>query len=97
MDKLLNQLTIKLKVLGNSLLLLVLIAANSGYALYAMSQIGSELEAIADPQPNGCVDCHKVDGANDYRLSTELAKMEHINVNAMVNTVPLWRTQLAGE
>ncbi|RLJ17808.1 methyl-accepting chemotaxis protein [bacterium endosymbiont of Escarpia laminata] len=44
----LNNLTIKTKIIGNSLILLALLLASSGYALYAMTQIGNELDAIAE-------------------------------------------------
>ena len=48
MKKLLNNLSIKAKIIGSSLILLTLLVASSGYALYAMTQIGNELEAIAE-------------------------------------------------
>ena len=48
MNSLLNNLSIKAKIIGNSLILLALMLASSGYALYAMTQIGKELEAIAE-------------------------------------------------
>lgn len=48
MKNLLNNLSIKAKIIGNSLILLALLVASSGYALFAMSQIGNELEAIAE-------------------------------------------------
>ena len=48
MNNLLNNVSIKVKIIGNSLFLLALIVVSSVYALYAMNQIGSELEAIAE-------------------------------------------------
>ncbi len=48
MNNILNNLTIKTKIIGNSLILLALLLASTGYALYTMSQIGNELEAIAE-------------------------------------------------
>ncbi|MBL3526524.1 MAG: methyl-accepting chemotaxis protein [gamma proteobacterium endosymbiont of Lamellibrachia anaximandri] len=44
----LNNLSIKTKIIGNALILLALLLASSGYALYAMTQIGYELDAIAE-------------------------------------------------
>ena len=42
-----------------------------------------------DDFPNGCVDCHKKDGANDNRLNAVLAKVKgHPDVSKMVKTVP---------
>ncbi|MEG7521657.1 MAG: methyl-accepting chemotaxis protein [Chromatiales bacterium] len=48
MNNLLNNLTIKTKIIGNASILLALLLASSGYALYTMSQVGNELEAIAE-------------------------------------------------
>ncbi|WP_177419908.1 methyl-accepting chemotaxis protein [endosymbiont of Lamellibrachia barhami] len=48
MNNLLNNLTIKTKIIGNASILLALLLASSGYALYAMSQVGNELDAIAE-------------------------------------------------
>lgn len=48
MKGVLNNLSISTKIFGNSILLLVLLAASSGYALYAMTQIGNELESITE-------------------------------------------------
>jgi methyl-accepting chemotaxis protein len=48
MEHLLKNLSIKAKIIGNSLILLTLLLASLGYALYAMNQIGNELEAIAE-------------------------------------------------
>ena len=48
MKNLLNNLSIKAKIIGSSLILLALMLASSGYALNAMIQIGKELEAIAE-------------------------------------------------
>ncbi len=42
-----------------------------------------------DGLPNGCVDCHKKDGANDYLLTTALKKIKgHPDVTKIVKTVP---------
>jgi hypothetical protein len=44
---------------------------------------------VTDEHPNGCVDCHKISGENDYRLNVELAHLDsHPNVDAMVKNVP---------
>jgi len=44
---------------------------------------------VTDEHPNGCVDCHKVSGGNDYRLNAELANVEgHPQVDAIVKNVP---------
>ncbi len=48
MNNLLNNIPIKAKIIGKSLILFALILVGSGYALYAMTQIGNELEAIAE-------------------------------------------------
>ncbi len=48
MNNLLNNLTIKTKIIGNASILLALLLASSGYALYTMTQVGNELEAIAE-------------------------------------------------
>jgi len=48
MKNILNNLSIRAKILGSSMILLGLLAASSGYALYAMTQVGNELEAIAE-------------------------------------------------
>lgn len=38
--------------------------------------------------PNGCVDCHKVAGTTDTRLNVLLAAKKHLDVNAIVRSVP---------
>jgi hypothetical protein len=44
---------------------------------------------IADEHPNGCVDCHKISGDNDYRLNVELANLDgHPKIDAIVKNVP---------
>jgi hypothetical protein len=45
---------------------------------------------VTDEHPNGCVDCHKNEGAGkDYRLNVSLAKIEgHPKIDAIVKTVP---------
>ncbi len=48
MNNLLNNLSIKAKIIGSSLILLALMLASSGYALYTMTKIGKELDAIAE-------------------------------------------------
>ena len=48
MLKILNNLSVKAKIIGNSLILLLMVVVTSGYAWYAMNQIGNELEAIAE-------------------------------------------------
>ncbi len=48
MNNLLNNLSIKVKIIGSSSILLALLIASSGYALYAMTQVGYELAAITD-------------------------------------------------
>ena len=44
----LNNLSIKAKLFGNACILLILLGITAGYAIYAMGQIGEELDAIAD-------------------------------------------------
>ncbi len=48
MKHLLNNLSIKAKIIGSSLILLALMLASSGYALNAMTQIGKEIGAIVE-------------------------------------------------
>ena len=45
---------------------------------------------VTDEHPNGCVDCHKNQGAGkDYRLNASLAKIEgHPKVDAIVKQLP---------
>ena len=42
----------------------------------------------ADEQPNGCVDCHKVAGGVDTRLNVVLAAKKHVDISAIVKSVP---------
>ncbi len=48
MKNLLNNIAIRTKVIGVAVFLLTLLLFSSGYALYAMNQVGSELESIAE-------------------------------------------------
>ena len=48
MNKLLNNLSFKAKIIGTSALLLLFLISSSGYALYALSLIGTDLEVIAE-------------------------------------------------
>ncbi len=48
MSKILNNLSIRAKIIGGSFILLTMVAAGYGYALYTMSRIGNELQAIAE-------------------------------------------------
>ncbi len=48
MSDLLNNLSITVKIIGNSVFLLLMMSIIAAYALYAMNQIGGELEAIAE-------------------------------------------------
>jgi hypothetical protein len=45
---------------------------------------------VADEHPNGCVDCHKNQGAGkDYRLNVSLAQIQgHPKIDAIVKTLP---------
>ena len=44
---------------------------------------------VTDEHPNGCVDCHKVSGSNDYRLNVSLAEIEgHPKIDAIVKNLP---------
>jgi len=45
---------------------------------------------VADEHPNGCVDCHKNQGADkDYRLNVSLAKIQgHPKIDAIVKKLP---------
>jgi methyl-accepting chemotaxis protein len=47
MKNMLNNLSLRTKLVGNSGILLALLMLSSGYAIYAMMSIGSELSAIA--------------------------------------------------
>lgn len=48
MNNLISKLSIKAKIIGNSMILLVMLLASLGYALYSMTQIGNELTSIAE-------------------------------------------------
>ncbi len=48
MNKLLNNLSFKAKIIGTSTLLLIFLISSSGYALYAFSLIGTDLEVISE-------------------------------------------------
>ena len=48
MNNLLQNLTVKGKVLGTASILILLLAISSGYALYSMASIGEELNSIAE-------------------------------------------------
>lgn len=48
MTRVLKNLSMKVKIVGNSALLLTLLAISSGYALYSMNQIGHELKTVAE-------------------------------------------------
>ena len=43
---------------------------------------------VDDDHPNGCVDCHKVDGDDDDRLNTKLTAKGHVDISMIVRTVP---------
>ncbi|UCF99054.1 MAG: hypothetical protein JSV89_05825 [Spirochaetaceae bacterium] len=44
---------------------------------------------VKDEHPNGCVDCHKASGGDDYRLNVELANMSgHPKIDAIVKNLP---------
>ncbi len=38
--------------------------------------------------PNGCVDCHKVSAGSDTRLNVLLAARKHVDISAIVKSVP---------
>ncbi|MCP3867577.1 MAG: HAMP domain-containing protein [Gammaproteobacteria bacterium] len=48
MKNMLNNISIKTKIIGTSLILLSMIVGSSGFALYAMNRIGHELDAITE-------------------------------------------------
>ncbi len=42
-----------------------------------------------DAHPKGCVDCHRAEGGNDYRINVFLAKVkDHPDVNPFTKNVP---------
>lgn len=43
-----NNLPIRIKLIGNSIILLILLAISSGYAWYSINKIGGELKSIAE-------------------------------------------------
>ncbi len=43
---------------------------------------------VADDTPNGCVDCHKVAGGADTRLNVLLSAKKHVDISAIVKSVP---------
>jgi len=48
MKNILNNVSLSIKITGNTLFLFLMMSIIAGYALYAMNKIGSELEAIAE-------------------------------------------------
>jgi len=48
MNQILNSISIRAKIIGNSIILLLMIVAGLGYSWFSMNQIGNELEAIAE-------------------------------------------------
>ncbi|TFG64515.1 MAG: hypothetical protein E4H36_02800, partial [Spirochaetales bacterium] len=53
------------------LVIVCMFIAVSSVAWAQQGQLKLSGITVKDEHPNGCVDCHKVAGGNDYRLSTE--------------------------
>lgn len=44
---------------------------------------------VKDTHPNGCIDCHKIEGSNNYTLPAELKKFpNHPDITNVVKNVP---------
>jgi len=69
-----------MKKAGNWILLGLLAAAVAAAALVLSGASAADSAYLpgllqADSYAKGCVDCHKIDGKNDYRISASLPKI----------------------
>lgn len=48
MGKFINNVSVKAKLIGNALILLILVAFSSAYSLYALNQLGEGLHALVE-------------------------------------------------
>ena len=78
------------RVKGIVLPLLVAVFVFGGALALTWAQDVPALSGITveDAHPNGCIDCHRSAGANDYRLNVSLKAAGHPDITAMVKTVP---------
>ncbi len=58
-----------------------------GPSVWSQQQAPVPEFAVIDA-PNGCVDCHKLAGGSDTRLNVLLAARKHIDISAIVKSVP---------
>ena len=78
----------------SSQILAVFLAVGLAGALLALTAAAAAAPVLPginakDNLPNGCVDCHKKDGANDYRLNTALKEIKgHPDITKIVKTLP---------
>lgn|GEM_PF-169862 len=84
MQGVLNRMTIRTKVLGNSFILICLIIALALYAIISMSSIGSELDAVAEqdiPITNSLtkVTEHQLEQAIHFERALRLAELDDIS------------------
>ncbi len=73
------------------ILIIAVLVLFLGAVMSASAQDTLKLSGITttDDHPNGCVDCHKQSGGNDYRLNTALKEISgHPDVTKIVKTVP---------
>jgi hypothetical protein len=84
----------RMKAVKRAGMLVLLAAAVVAMTLVLMGQAKPKAFlpgiTVADEHPNGCVDCHKNQGAGkDYRLNVSLAVIEdHPKIDAIVKQVP---------
>jgi hypothetical protein len=77
---------------------LLILAAAAGLAVAALILTAADNAkppylpgiTVADDNPNGCVDCHKIQAdGQDYRLNVSLAKLgKHPKIDAIVKQLP---------
>ena len=63
----------------------------SGALILAFADDGAPLLSgitVADEHPNGCVDCHKKSGDDDYRLNVSLMELDHPDITSIVKNLP---------
>lgn len=82
-----------MKTATKILFFLLLVGGVVATALFLVASDGNKPflpgVTVTDEHPNGCVDCHKVSGDNDYRLNVELANIEgHPKIDAIVKNAP---------
>ncbi len=86
MTKFLSNLSVNIKLIGNSVFLLMQLLIISAYALYAMNQIGGELEAIAEQdipltKKLTTITEHQLEQAIHYERAMRYGEILKINTN----------------